>query len=368
MRQRRSRCERGTTLVGTLLILLALTALTAAALSSATSGLQIARNYRGGLQALLAAETAVLHGAKVINRVAVVRFDTDIVDFWSSVFGTAERSMPFDASTTYHVSVAAHATDPLQRMVLNATGMAGGEARREVSAQLRLDGAFSPGAIFLPATTIGASFKGNGLLVDGRDHRLSGGLNPDGEDRPGIGVLNPNNVAPITEALNSVQKDNVLGLGGEPSVYQADGPSASRIVNEIVPEILKRPEVVTNPTIKGNDVFGTVDAPQITHFPASVKLSGTTTGAGIIIADQGFTVTGNLTFTGLIIVRGTTEITNVQGNVTVLGGIWTTNLNLNVSGSASVAYSSEALEKVANFPFGGNLLPQKVAIHAWSER
>jgi cytoskeletal protein CcmA (bactofilin family) len=362
-----SRNQSGMTLVATLLILCALVSLTAAGLSAASSGLRIATNFRTGIQALLAAESGVLHAVRVLDGKGVIRFDADVAAKWPSLFGETPRTMPIDGAITYSVAPAADPRDPLQRMALVAVGRARDNARREVRADVRLDGAFSPGAIYLPATSVQATFNGNALTIDGRDHLLGGGLNAAGEDRPGIALLNPNNVASVRNALKSVQEDNVTGVGGAPSVLAADGPSRSEITNEIVPAILSRPGVVTNPVVRGNDVFGTRAAPQITYFPGAVKLSGTTSGAGILIVDQALTITGNMNFTGLIIVRGTTEITEVQGNVAVLGAMWTTHLSLNVSGSASVTYSSEALETIANFPFGGNVLPQRVRLHAWME-
>ncbi|MGH7819759.1 MAG: hypothetical protein ACREQ9_08300, partial [Candidatus Binatia bacterium] len=74
----------------------------------------------------------------------------------------------------------------------------------------------------------------------------------------------------------------------------------------------------------------------------------------------------DMTFTGLILVRGTTEITTVAGNATVLGAIWTTDLELTVQGSASVTYSTEALELAAGIG-NGNLLPQRAESVGWKE-
>ncbi|MGH7802833.1 MAG: hypothetical protein ACREQJ_00670, partial [Candidatus Binatia bacterium] len=73
-----------------------------------------------------------------------------------------------------------------------------------------------------------------------------------------------------------------------------------------------------------------------------------------------------------IIVRGSTVFTKkageteVTGDSTIIGAIWTTSLNLEVAGSASVTYSSQALD-LMNAAFGGNLLPQDVAVAAWKE-
>lgn len=74
-----------------------------------------------------------------------------------------------------------------------------------------------------------------------------------------------------------------------------------------------------------------------------------------------------MSFTGLIIVDGTTQVTTVTGNATVYGAIWTTDLSLSVGGSAAVRYSSPALALANSIPgVTQQLLPQKVAVVAWS--
>ncbi|MGH7860236.1 MAG: hypothetical protein ACREQY_23150, partial [Candidatus Binatia bacterium] len=76
------------------------------------------------------------------------------------------------------------------------------------------------------------------------------------------------------------------------------------------------------------------------------------------------TINGNFNFTGLVIVRGSTEITSVSGSSTLLGALWTTDLTVRVGGSASVTYSREAMDLV-NRIGTGNLLPQRVRAVAW---
>lgn len=358
--------EHGAALVATILMLASLFGLTVAGLTAAASSVQISNHYRSGVQALLAAETGILHSAKTLDGMGIIRFDNEVVPYWSTLFGTATRSMPGHSSITYSVSATADAGNPLQRMALLSTGNSPRNARRQVRAHVTLDGAFSPGAIYLPGNSVSTTFNGNSFLVDGNDYNVGGGLNPDGEDRPGIGVLNGGNVPTVSGALNGIQLDNVIGLGGFPSVLRTAGPTTARITNEIAPGILAIPGVVTNPTLNGNDIFGTLASPQITHFTGDVTINGNVTGAGILIVDQGLRISGDMSFVGLIIVRGTTQITSVLGNATVLGSLWTTDLQLTVAGSAGVFYSSEALETM-NAAFGGNVLPQGVAVQAWRE-
>src|SRR5207249_5007645 len=84
---------------------------------------------------------------------------------------------------------------------------------------------------------------------------------------------------------------------------------------------------------------------------------GNASGAGIMIVEGNLTIQGNFHFNGLIIVRGTTQVTEVTGNATVYGSIWTEDIQLEVSGSALVNYSSQALA-LANLVSGGAGLPE----------
>jgi hypothetical protein len=367
--------DRGVTLVSMLILLSALFGLTVAGLVASTSSLQVSGNYQQSAQALLAAETGVLHSVATLDGMGVVRFDDEVVDVWSSVFGTAPRTMPGHGTITYSVTPTADATDPTGKMTLTSTGFAPRNAQRRILVGLELDGAFSPGAIYLPAEApVDPTFNGNSFLIDGQDYLYpppaSGSpLNPDGQARPGIATLSGSNAAIVDGSLNGTQRDdNVVGTGSPPSVLQASGPSIDEITGTggIVDDILDEPGVVTNPAVHGNDVFGTVASPQITHFTSSVTLSGNVSGVGILIVDGGLTITGSLEFAGLIIVSGTTEITTVSGSAGVLGALWTTNLELTVSGQATVTYSSQALEAM-NAEFGGSIMPQSVKITSWSE-
>jgi cytoskeletal protein CcmA (bactofilin family) len=95
-------------------------------------------------------------------------------------------------------------------------------------------------------------------------------------------------------------------------------------------------------------------------------------GCGILIVDNSLTISGDTTFKGLIIVKGTTEIgknpsdTTVQGNTTILGAIWTTDLLLTVGGSASVTFSTQALE-LANTTVPGGVVRKRATLVAWKD-
>ena len=360
-----ARDERGSAIVYAMILLIGFLALALAGLGSARSDLNVSRNYSSGAQALLSAESGLLHAQKVLSDSGVVRFNVDVVPYWSTIFASGPVAVPGYPSLTYTVTASNDPVNPTRFMLLAAEGTAPNESRRTVEARLALAGAFTPGAIYLPDPNVSSRFNGNSFLVDGNNHTIDGTVIPN-QQVPGIATSTAAAATAVADELNPVQKNNVIGLGGIESVLPAGGPDVARIRDEIVPLIIGQQGIAINPNLHGNDVFGTIGAPQITYFTNDATLNGTIDGAGILVVDGGLTITGNLRFVGLVIVRGSTDITSVSGNSILLGALWTTDLRLQVGGSASVNYSLDALNLVMNIGTG-NLLPQRVRAVAWRQ-
>ncbi|MEA2624301.1 MAG: hypothetical protein QOD06_346 [Candidatus Binatota bacterium] len=368
MKTRPLSSQRGTTLVSILLLLFAILTLTVGGLIAVGSDMKISNNYQTGFQALLAAEAGVLHAKEFVDDMGVVSFASDVVTPWSTLFGTGSRTIPETSGVTYQVSMANDPFDTARYVLVNAVGKALNESERSIQVRLERDRVFSPGAVYLPALNVDTTFNGNAFLIDGHDTNLDGSHNTEpGSDVPGIGTPDPDTAEEVADTLSSGQRDNVIGDGGIPSVFRAAGPSSQSVTTTIAPNMLSQPGVVTNPGLSGNDVFGTIAHPQITHFTNDLTINGNLSGVGILIVDQGLRINGSASFVGLIIVRGTTEITSVSGNATILGALWTTDLQLSVSGSASVTYSSQALELANAIQPGEKLLPERVKIVYWKE-
>jgi hypothetical protein len=368
MKTRPLSSQRGTTLVSILLLLFAILTLTVGGLVAVGSDAKISNNYQTGFQALLAAEAGVLHAKEFVDDMGVVSFASDVVTPWPTLFGTGSRTIPATTGVSYQVAMANDPVDSARFVLVNAVGKAPNESERSVRVRLERDRVFSPGAIYLPGSNVDTTFNGNAFLIEGHDTNLDGSHNTEPDsDVPGIGTLDHDAAEDVVGDLSSGQRDQVIGDGGTPSVFRAAGPSSERIISTITPNILSQPGVATNPSLSGNDVFGTISHPQITHFTNDVTINGNLTGVGILIVDQGLRINGSASFVGLIIVRGTTEITSVSGNATILGTLWTTDLQLSVSGSASVTYSSEALALANAIQPGEKLLPERVKIVYWKE-
>ena len=386
MRQRTPlyRDERGLVLSATFLIVMVWLVLGGATLGYSQLDLRSTSHFTTGNQAMFNAEAGLAHSLRQINSVGVIRFDDDMVDRWAEVFGAGTKQLQGFSAYTYEVAVAADPLDPTSTGTITAIGRAPLQARRVIQIGVTKAGFTGPpGAIHLAAETVDSDFTGNAFDVDGNNYDQFGNPAP-GDPIPGISARNDAVASSVTDSLNNAQKDNVRGLGFlpdplTPSVIPTNGPSVHDL-DQMVADILSTPGVVQTPqhNFNGGDVFGTVGSPQITYMTDdSVRLNGNATGAGILIADGSITINGSLDFTGWIIVRGDTIIntvsdpgdeTNVLGNATILGSLWTGNFEIKVGGSAIVNYCRECLEMVDGIvPGPANLVPRAMSVTSWSE-
>jgi hypothetical protein len=362
----------------------ALFAMISGGLLASGSDIQSTNNYRFSTQALYAAESGLLHAVKTINGPGVVNYQNEVVDLWPTVFGSGPRT--FGSATGFIYTVVPVATpwdtaDPANRGTLRAIAFGPFQTRTAVVSRVTRSNLpnTSPGAIYLANDNpTDAEFQGDSFTVDGNDRNFTGGDGP-GEPVPGISTRNASNTNETIASLDEDQVDNVTGLGFNPgppitpSVQMSPvGPDEVQL-NRIIDELLTRPRVDCPENIINNHTactYGTPEAPQITYMSNAggivVRGNGNIDGAGILIIEGNLTVQGTLDFKGLVLVRGPTEIsydeeTNVTGNATVYGSLWTTDLSLNVGGSAIVQYSTQALQ-LADASGGGGALPAPVTI------
>jgi hypothetical protein len=361
-------------LVLSLFALATLLTMAASGMLVGTSGIRATRNYRGAAQVHFVAESGISEALQLINGPGVIHFQNDVVTPWGGLWGNQARGFAPLWGFTYDVDVFETAGDEANsgRLVATATGPEG--VKNVVVANVRRSDipSTAPGAIYLASdAATDATFNGNNFQVDGNDHNYTGGLGS-APPVPGISTRNDANTQETIDSLSSGQKDNVTGLGylpGPPTVPSIKtspaAPSAAQL-DQMINDILARGAVErTDSQVNGNLEIGTPAAPQITHFTnadgVTIKANGTASGAGIMIVEGNLTIQGNFNFKGLILVRGSTQVTEVTGNATVYGSIWTSDINLQVAGSAIVYYSTQALA-LADDVAGGGALPSPVVV------
>ena len=324
----------------------------------ASSDVRATRDARGGSQAHFAAESAIAEALQRVNAPGVVNFQNDVVGQWAGLWGAGTHTFGPVSGCTYTVTPVASATDPTNAGRLIATANGRESVHNVVVANVvRSDiPSTAPGAIYLANDqATNATFKGDSFSIDGNDHNYTGGAGS-APPVPGLSTRNDANRQEAVASLDAGQKDNIRGLGFSsspltPSIMTSPAAPSIAQMNQIIDDLLALPSVVPygDNNINGHADFGTNAAPQISHFTnaagVTIKANGDATGAGIMIVEGDLTIQGNLNFNGLILVRGRTsvQVTEVIGNATIYGSLWTQDIDLNVGGSAVVNYSTQAL-------------------------
>jgi hypothetical protein len=368
--------ERGISMVIALISLATLLLTASTGLLIGSAGIRSTRSYRGITQAHFVAESAIAEAVQRINGPGVVHWKDDVVDSWGTIWPGTRSFGPL-AGFRYAAAVSATPgnEDDSGRITATATGVEG--VRNVVVANVIRTNipATAPGAIYLAAdSSTNATFNGQAFSVNGNDRNFTGGAGP-GDPIPGISTRTDANTQEAVNSLNSLQMDNVQGLGFSmgppivPSIRTSPAAPSVAQVGQIIDDLLSRPGVVPWPdsSVNGNSTFGTVAAPQITYFSADTTIgNGTADGAGIMIVDGDLTIKGTLTFKGLVLVRGRTNVfgdSEFTGNATIYGSVWTNDINLVVGGSALIQYSTQALA-LANAVGGGGALPSPIRVTA----
>jgi len=127
-----SRRDGGFALSSVLLVVLLMLTLAGAATLNTTLDLKSTSHFDTGNSAFYAAEAGVMHALSSMNEAGVTNFKEDVADRWSTVFGSATKTMPSETSVSYQVNVAADTTNPNDEGTLTVTGFAPLQAQRQI--------------------------------------------------------------------------------------------------------------------------------------------------------------------------------------------------------------------------------------------
>lgn len=379
-RARRRRGERGIGLVmATFVISALLVAITGALMTSAANS-RAATNYRAATQAHFVAESGISHAMQTINAIGAVNYQNEIVNNWTTMWGTTAKSFTSNPRYSYTYTVSNTGAATTGRLIATAyqTDLSNNAivATNAVVANIVRDNnpSTAPGAIYLASdSNTNATFTGNSFTVDGNDHTLAGGAGS-GISIPGISTRNATNTSEAVGSLSGVQLDNVVGYGYNgasspitPSITTSPSAPTVTQINNMIGDMTLTTPPCSSP-INNSCSFNWGD-PNI--LPAgsgcvAVKLTGDTqiknngnvTGCGVMVVTGNFDIQGTVVWRGLIIVKGTLS---VNGNATMYGSVWTEGLAMSVSGNGQVYYSSQAMQLANNvYNTGAINAPMKI--------
>lgn len=206
-----------------------------------------------------------------------------------------------------------------------------------------------PGSVY---TESNMNFAGNSFYIDGHDHDYRAPYDTLAGAAPLPGIVTPNDPAAISGSLSAQQEDNVEGSGADPSVSSSP---VNLDLADLAAQWVELADVTytgnqTNPNTSG---WGTVtpDPPnlKIVHIAGDLEVSGTSTGAGVLVIDGNFRMGGTFNYNGVVIVLGDLDVVGggeakqVVGGIMVQGSLTGTS---QVNGNVKVIYSSGMISQL----------------------
>lgn len=360
--------DKGIALIVVLLTMTLLLGLIGGALFFTQIDLSVTSNLKTGTQALYIAEAGLNHAITIIPPGG----NFPIPPSGLPLTGT----FPPGSITSYTVTAANDSEadpniDANQTIILTAVGSGKDGASRSIKAYVGRAPVFiPPGGIYAPGAAIRTDFDGGNFLVSGNDTNPDGTAGPN-PAVPGISTSTDGVRDTITNSLVSGDHQNqVVGLGIFPSVQTSN---VTLDPNQIANDLLTYPHTtLEGGNYTGHSTFGTEAAPQITNIVGDISIEGSASGFGVLIVDGTLTLWGSMEFQGLIIARGPIEVGN-SANAEIRGAIMLKTATvsdsgdeLRIAGSASIYYSSQAIQMVKNL--WGPALPKKAILLSWLEQ
>jgi len=200
-----------------------------------------------------------------------------------------------------------------------------------------------PAAMGFSGDDITYNFGGTSFSVDGHDTNPDGTPGP-GPDMPGLTVADSSDSAAAVAALSDTSQ--ISGAGGSPSIgLSTDIPDLSYLGGWF----RNRADFDLPGGIYDSFTWGTLESPCIVYIDGDAVLTGTTSGAGVLIVEGNLEFRGECEWLGMVIVFGSTVTLSASvGNPSIYGALLmqADTATLDIQGNVSLAYSSYAIESV----------------------
>ena len=206
-----------------------------------------------------------------------------------------------------------------------------------------------PGSVYTEGQM---NFNGNSFYVDGHDHNYTAPYDTVAGSPPLPGIATPNDPNAIESQLNGQQSDNVQGTGSDPSVEAAavnlDLPAMAAAWSQVADISLSGNQ--NNPNTSGWGSIATNPMTlKIVRIAGDLHVSGTATGAGVLVVDGDMTLSGTFNWNGVVLCLGDVTITgggtdkNIVGALMVQGTLAGGSV---MNGNIKLLYSSEMISKL----------------------
>jgi hypothetical protein len=198
-------------------------------------------------------------------------------------------------------------------------------------------------------------------LIDGHNHDLAGNLVGAG-GMAGLAISPPATTANLLATLTPMEQSRVVGSTPTPSLTTSSTYTQTQ-VDEILVQARNSAQVVlTNGTIAGTKVYGTIAGPQyIVYREGDLRIQGDVSGAGLLMIHGDLTITGTMSWTGVVVCTG--RLLCGSGTARLSGGviIGEAGNELDLRGTVDLRFSGPALQLAMN------LTGRYVAFNGWQE-
>jgi hypothetical protein len=198
-------------------------------------------------------------------------------------------------------------------------------------------------------------------VIDGRNYSLAGNLVGSGNTF-GIAIAAPATTTKLSALLTPAEGARVLGKTAAPSLGQTTTYTTTTVASTVAQARNAAQIVVTNGVAAAMSWGNATTGPQyIVYREGNLKVTGNTTGAGILVVNGDLTISGTLTWYGVVLVTGNFDCGSGTARIygaTVLGQ---GGIRVDVRGTCDLRYSQAAVALATR------LTGRYVAFNGWQE-
>jgi hypothetical protein len=237
-------------------------------------------------------------------------------------------------------------TQGVPKIIVTAAGRSGSVTRIVTVEAVKWPPPPVPGAVYVEGAVM---FLGEEFQINGHDH----GASFPTDSIPGAdsfaGVATPNDPNAIASELSPLQLGCVRGAGAEPSVgassvnldLQAMSEAWSQFANVTLDGEAKNPDMAA---------WGSLGKLRIVHVKGNLTITGSGSGAGILLVDGNLEWVGAAHWAGLILCMKDAKLHGIGDTPMLLGSILiqgTTSGRSEIAGDTKILYSSAMIHQLA---------------------